>query len=412
MYDLQNIASLIKEYAEGNLSVEKEKELSSWLDADPKNRAFFEDILNKKDWKEDVATFYKANYNSSTADQVAKLTAVVKERIAESGGSFATQKEKTAIRIWYYAAAVVAVLLLFVGINYLNERTPAIEIYDVALYPEVAQVAPGVNSGILQMSDGRVIALKEGSKALRLEDGLSYENGEQLLTAAEWSAFKKRPDASLTLEVPAKSYYEILLADGTRVWVNAGSKLIFPAEFASDGRELELIGEGYFEVAAQELDEQSVPFLVRSGAQLLEVLGTKFNISAYPEAAGIRTTLVEGRVAVSAKDEEAVHLTAGKQSLYNVQGFKVREVDVEQAIAWKNGFFQFDGLKATEAFEQLARWYGITVSYEGKRLNVPFYGIIERDKNLSAVLDILQAAGLRFKMKINGEQKELIVLDK
>lgn len=412
MYDLQNIASLIKEYAEGKLSLEKEQELSSWLDADPKNRVFFEDVLHKQDWKVDVMTFHEANYKTDTADNMSRLTAAVKERIVENGGSFAGQKKRSGgARIWYYAAAVAAVLL-FVGVNYLSQRSPAVEIYDVARYPEVAQVAPGVNSGILKMTDGRVISLKEGSKALQVADGIRYESGEQLLTPAEWSAFKKLPNASLTLEVPAKSYYEILLADGTRVWVNAGSKLMFPAEFAAGSRELELLGEGYFEVAAQKLNEQSVPFLVRSGAQLLEVLGTKFNISAYPEAAGIKTTLVEGRVAVSAKDKDAVHLTAGKQSLYNAQGFRVKEVDVEQAIAWKNGFFQFDGLEATEAFEQLARWYDITVSYEGKHPNVPFYGIIERNKNLSMVLDILQAAGLRFKMKSNGEQKELIVVDK
>ena len=411
MYDLQNIASLIKEYAEGKLSLEKEQKLAAWLDADPKNRVFFEDVLNKKDWKGDVTTFHKANYTAETADNISKLTAAVKERIAESGGSFATQKKKPAIRIWYYAAAVAAVLL-FVGINYLNERTPAVEIYDVALYPEVAQVAPGVNSGILQMSDGRIIPLKEGSKALKVADGIRYENGEMLVTPAEWSALKKQPDASLTLEVPAKSYYEILLADGTRVWVNAGSKLVFPAEFTAGARLVELVGEGYFEVASQNFNGRYVPFMVRADEQLLEVLGTKFNIAAYPGARGIRTTLVEGKVELSAANKASVQLTAGTQSLFNEAGFALKEVDVEQAIAWKNGFFQFDGLEDTEAFEQLKRWYDIAVSYEGRHVSVPFYGIIERDKSLSQVLDILQAAGMHFKMKTNGERKELIVVDR
>ncbi len=411
MYDLQNIARLIKEHAEGKLSSENENELSLWLKADPKNRVFFEEILNKKDWSEDITTFHKANYSASTVDNVVKVTTLVKQRIAESGGSFTTQRKKPFIPVWYYAAAVAAVFLFF-GISHLNERLPTIKTYDVALNPEIAQVAPGVNSGILRITDGRVIPLKEGSKALRIADGITYENGEQLLTAAEWAALKMQPGASLTLEVPAKNYYQILLADGSRVWVNAGSKLIFPAIFASNTREVELVGEGYFEVAEQEVNDHYVPFTVRTGGQMLEVLGTKFNISAYAGTAGIKTTLVEGRVAVSAKDKDAVHLTAGTQSLYNGQGFKVTEVDVEQAIAWKNGFFQFDGLEATEAFQQLARWYDIDVSYARKNINVPFYGIIERNKNLAVVLDILQAAGLRFKIKTDGDRKELIVVDK
>src|SRR5690606_19119262 len=215
-------------------------------------------------------------------------------------------------------------------------------------------------------------------------------------------------NAIVTLEVPLRGQYHVTLSDGTKVWVNAGSKLHYPLHFEGNQRVVELEGEAYFEVSTDE-----IPFLVKSKNQTLKVLGTKFNISAYDERKEIITTLIEGKVALGGEniEEAPLVLTPGQQSIFNGKRFSKRKVDVEQFIAWKNGQFYFDGVSPQEAFSQLAKWYDIDIVYEGTTPKFEFFGIIDRGKNLSGVLDILKKSGLNFKLEAQGTHRKLIIQD-
>lgn len=202
-----------------------------------------------------------------------------------------------------------------------------------------------------------------------------------------------------------------LPSDGTEVWLNASSSLKFPVSFDKDERLVELKGEAYFEVAYKVKAERGkqkgerVPFVVRSGGQIVEVLGTHFNISAYNDEASIKTTLLEGKVRVTAGSKQSPKdsklLKPGQQSeLSSVQReIIVNEVDTEEAIAWKNGMFQFSDSDLRSIMNELERWYDIEVDTKGmpeKRFN----GIIPRNVKLSQVLDMMEkTSGLKFKIE-------------
>src|SRR5690606_615318 len=237
-----------------------------------------------------------------------------------------------------------------------------------------SDIAPGTNRAILKLPNGKTIDLDNDADGIITDNTtISYADGRKI----EIANSSTPQNAIVTLEVPLRGQYHVTLSDGTKVWVNAGSKLHYPLHFEGNQRAVELEGEAYFEVSTDE-----IPFIVKSKNQTLKVLGTKFNISAYDERKEIITTLVEGKVALGGENiqEAPLVLTPGQQSIFNGKRFSKRKVDVEQFIAWKNGQFYFDGVSPEEAFSQLAKWYDIDIVYEGTTPKFEFFGIIDRGK--------------------------------
>jgi ferric-dicitrate binding protein FerR (iron transport regulator) len=193
-----------------------------------------------------------------------------------------------------------------------------------------------------------------------------------------------------------------VLADGTKVWLNAASSLRFPAAFAGKERIVELNGEGYFEVAKN----ASMPFHVRVHDMDVQVLGTHFNINAYTDETAMRTTLLEGSVQVS-QGEQTQLLTPGQQAAASQNGqIQLADgVDVEEVMAWKNGMFQFQGADLETILRQAARWYDIDVEYK-QRISDRFSGQISKNVNLSQLLKILELTG---KVHFEIEGRKIIV---
>lgn len=258
-------------------------------------------------------------------------------------------------------------------------------------------MADGSRISLTDAVEGEV-AKQAGMRITKSKDGqLVY----QVVEGA--AANSHATDIFNTIETPRGGQYQIKLPDGTRVWLNASSSLRYPAVFARDNREVELKGEGYFEVSK----DKRRPFKVKSGIQEVKVLGTHFNVSAYSDEAMIRTTLLEGVVQVGllkgGAAEKNVLLKPGQQSLMSLKELKVSNADTEESVAWKNGYFKFNDESIESILKKISRWYDVDVSYEGKMTDKIFNGKVSRYGNVSDVLQILQLTGA-IKFKIEGRR--------
>ncbi|URM36746.1 FecR family protein [Flavobacterium anhuiense] len=320
------------------------------------------------------------------------------------------QKTKV-INIWpRVAAAASIIVLLGAGIFYFAKSETAAKQENIQIVEKAKEIAPGGNRGILTLSNGKQIILSDISS----KDIIAKEDQDEVTIKMDANGvitYVINPDADTskengnlfnTLSTPTGGQYNIVLADGTKVFLNAVSSIKYPTQFTEDQRVVELEGEAYFEVAK----DKSKPFIVKSDNQTIEVLGTHFNVHAYDNESVVKTTLLEGSVAVAAKNQKAI-LKPGQQSNISNGSSKiaVKEVDTEAAIAWKNGRFKFDNADLKSVMKQLERWYGIKVEYRGDVSDVRFNGGTFRNKNLSEVLKVLELSNIKFKV----EGKTIIV---
>lgn len=287
---------------------------------------------------------------------------------------------------WWAAAA--AVLLLAGGAGYLL-RKPA-----PAPAPVVAEVVlPGGNKAVLTLADGSAVTLDSAGNRVITQAGTAIrQQGGQL-------EYKDQENAGVgfnTLRTPRGGQFKITLGDGTKVWLNAASSLRYPTAFTTGSRMVEVTGEAYFEVAK----DPEKPFLVKlSEENTITVLGTRFNVNAYTDETSINTTLLEGSVRVSVKNNTRI-LQPGQQARVTAAGdISVVPADTEQAIAWKNEIFNFRDADIQAVMRQLSRWYDVEVVYKGKAPVSRFQGEIQRNLPLHDVLEGLETTGIRFTLE-------------
>ncbi|GGG74504.1 iron dicitrate transporter FecR [Parapedobacter pyrenivorans] len=268
-----------------------------------------------------------------------------------------------------------AVILVFVAIVWYF--TGKSEPHDLIATITPERVLPGTNRATLELDGGRTIDLNAAQNGIVVGDEITYLDGSSVLD---------EPVSQLALSTPRGGQYQITLSDGTLVWLNAASKLEYPSRFSRKERIVKLEGEAYFAVAK----DNKRPFRVLSERQEIEVLGTEFNISAYPDENEIRTTLVEGSVALTAYNQQPTPLKPNQQAtLYNGT-VAISDVDVSAAIAWKDGLFNFHGLSIDESLKQVERWYDVDVIYQGKKPAGYLGGKMSRGVKLSTFLNFLE----------------------
>ncbi len=372
------ILALLKKYQEGTLSNEDKDKVDAWY----LHKASNSNLQLNEYELEDSYEYLKA-----------KLP---------------LKQETKVIRIWPRVAVAASIaVLLGTGIFYFTKTKE--QIPQVAEKPQ--EIAPGGNRGILTLSNGKQIVLAD----ISAKDTIAKEGEEDEVTIKMGAngvityiinpnTVASKADANLfnTLSTPTGGQYNIVLADGTKVYLNAVSSIKYPTQFNGDKRIVELDGEAYFEVAKN----KNKPFIVKSGDQDIEVLGTHFNVHAYDNESVVKTTLLEGSVAVNYKNQKAI-LKPGQQSNVSDKFNKItiKQVDTEAAIAWKNGRFKFDNADLKTVMRQLERWYGINVEYRGDVPDVRFNGGTFMNKNLSEVLKVLELSNIKFKV----EGKTIIV---
>jgi ferric-dicitrate binding protein FerR (iron transport regulator) len=297
-----------------------------------------------------------------------------------------------------YAAAVLLLLpLSYYLFTRLNHKEVALTSDTVAMK---AAIMPGRDKAVLTLADGTTIMLDSAANGQLTRQGntqvIKRANGQltyQVTGSNNSPAGLNTPVGYNTMTTPRGGQYQLQLPDGTKVWLNAASSITYPTLFAGGERRIEVRGEAYFEV----VKDPKMPFRVslpdqasKQGAREIEVLGTHFNVNGYPDEPALTITLLEGAVKI-----DASVLKPGEA----YSNGKVKKVNTEEAVAWKNGYFQFDQADIRAVLRQIARWYDVEVRYEGKIPERKFGGEIQRDSNLSDVLKGLELSQVHFRLE-------------
>lgn len=267
-------------------------------------------------------------------------------------------------------------------------------------------ILPGRNQATLTLANGQKIVLTRGLSGQLAQQGsttigVSSQNAITYTTSGE-DTHSAVTYNTLSTAVGEQSPYPLVLPDGTRVWLDAMSSITFPVSFKGKDRTVKVSGEAYFEV----VHNDAQPFKVILKNQIVEDIGTHFNISAYDDGSETTTTLLEGAVKVSLSgtvphgSRQELLLKPGQQSVLKGNSLSAVDVDPQEAIAWKNGYFRFNNENIRSVMLQLSRWYDIEVQYLGPVPDEKFYATSSREKNISEVLTMLQKTkGVRFKIE-------------
>lgn len=395
---IERIAGLIIKYHRDKIRSREYRELMEWCDLSEKNRLLFERLSDPNYLRDklkelpDMQSLKDAGWEKvitaiSAEDEDPYTTAVI-PMIRRSSWS----------RYMVVAASLTGVLTVgaWLYIKYSSDaktNTPS------SLASNFKNdVKPGGDKAVLTLSDGSTVVLDStaasgtiaqqgNTKIVKVDNGrLAYSTANQKSEVITYN----------TLTTPAAGQFQVALPDGSKVWLNNASSLRYPVAFTGKTREVELKGEAYFEIARN----AAQPFKVRVGAMLVDVLGTSFNITAYDDESHVRTTLLTGGVRVS-EGAASTLLKPGEQVQVNPAGeFSApQEVDADGVIAWKNGLFHFERADIHTVMRMLARWYDVDIQYEGPATSHLFGGDLQRNLNLSQVLEILARNQVHFSLE-------------
>lgn len=373
------IKDLIEKYQNGRIDTKELHLLNEWYNS-------FSDAEDQ--------LFTDSNEEKATAKRIAARisdTLLEYQRIPRIK-SFVTRKR-------FYVAAAAAFTILSFSLFYLFFSSSASR-DQVAVQREhntesaADEIIPGGNKALLTLSDGSAIILdsasngtlgKQGNiKILKLNNGLLSYTGQEKNGSANTAIFN-------TISTPRGGQYQVTLSDGTKVWLNAASSIRFPVSFTGAERRVSVKGEAYFEVA----HDQSRPFKVELNTSEIEVLGTHFNVNAYDDEASVKTTLLEGKVKLTAKDNASPFiLLPGQQSAIDNDGNITlqKDADTEEAVAWIHGNFQFKSAELHTILRQISRWYDVDIEYKGN-LNPYFTGQLPRSESVYTVFKHLSMTG-------------------
>lgn len=292
----------------------------------------------------------------------------------------------------YWTRYAAAILLLMLAGIYFWAKPKLRSTSQQPTQTTVQDVRPGSNKATLTLADGTTVTLNSDTNRL-ISEGIRQQ-GSQLQYAGKGSELSYN-----ILTTPRGGQFSLVLPDGTKVWLNAASSLRYPVNFSGNERVVTVTGEAYFEVA----QDAAKPFMVKApGDVTVKVLGTAFNINAYTDEQSINTTLIEGAVLVN-----NTALQPGQQAQVSQRNIDImKTVNLAKVTAWKNGLFNFEDAELREVMRQLSRWYDVEIVYGKDVPETRFGGKIGRNLNLSQVLEVLEGAGVQFRME--GSNKLII----
>lgn len=306
------------------------------------------------------------------------------------------KRQRSSIGWLSYAAVVLILMTLTASLYFINnEKRDAI--YGTKKVQNGNDVQPGSNKAVLTLADGSKVTLDSmGNQVIKQKGAAIHQHNGQLQYITQRIAAETGYNI---LTTPRGGQFRVTLPDGTEVWLNSASSLRYPTRFTEKDRVVQLQGEGYFEVA----ENVNMPFkvIVRPGGaqssdngMVVEVLGTHFNIMAYPDEKMINTTLLEGAVKVTSGSKTGL-LHPGQQAvLQSIENtISIRKADVNREIAWKSGLFVFHNADLGVIMREIARWYDVEIIDQTKHNDELYGGCISRKQKLSDVLKLLETGG-------------------
>lgn len=356
---------LIIKKINNTLTREEEQLFQEWYRESESHRAYFHKVRENYDKHPDTIDL------KNSWDQLSKRN---RPKIRTSG-------------IWKYTAVAAVVLLIISLALFIGE--PSNTVIDAPQVTESGPILIGSDKATLTLDNGEQIVLEEGTSYQ--DPQIKSKDGQIIYTGT--TVPENSPIIYNTLTIPRGGEFFISLADGTKVWLNSDSQLKYPVSFAANApRKVSLLyGEAYFEVSPSSAHEGS-HFMVTTGNQEVDVLGTEFNIRAYREDTQIATTLVEGKVLIG-NGFSSNSLLPGQQAVLeaDTDQFLIRTVDVNNEISWKNGFFSFKEKPLKEILQVLSRWYDVEFVIENqKAADIPFNGVFNKKQHIENILSIIE----------------------
>ena len=358
-------------------------------------------LLDATDPDQELPALLKAEWDDLQARQVytdTRKDEMVDRILRHSPAQRPVRQLKT--RMWWAAAALVCIVA---GAALWLNRQP-LKKQPAAIANTVKDVAPGRQGAVLVLANGKSIVLDStGNGVIASQNGTQviYNNGSLVYDAGASGGVSYN-----TITTPYGRKFRLVLPDNTTVWLNAGSSLRYPTAFTGTERLVEVTGEAYFEIAKN----PSMPFYVKVNDQTqVKVLGTSFNVNAYSDEASINVTLLQGAVMVETAGGSKLQVRPGQQARVQQDASVtvLNNVNTDQVIAWKEGYFNFEGASLQQVMRQLARWYDIEVVYEGKIPDITFEGELPSTLHLSQMLKILSRVEVKYRIE---EEKRLIIL--
>jgi transmembrane sensor len=388
----KDLKQLLEDYRNGNMN-----------EAD---RAAFEQLLHSQELEAQLQQLLDESLQQTEPVTAHATQEFVYEQIKERY----LRRESTGTvgipflkRPWLRYAALVLITLGIVTYLFTRKEKPKPQVAET-IPAHQSDIAPGRDGAILTLADGRQVVLDSLANGV-----IANQNGAQVVLqngSLKYHAQQQAGNIAYnTMRTPRGRQFQLILPDGTKVWLNAASAITYPTAFNGVTRNVTIEGEAYFEVAK----DASKPFIVKiDETNKVQVLGTHFNINAYTDEASIRTTLLEGRVKVFNKD--SVILKAAQQAVATTNApLKVySNVDIDRVMAWRRGLFNFDGADIKAVMREIGRWYDLDIVYEAEPEQEEMAGEIQRSLTLSQVMNVLQKIDVHY--RIQG--RTLIVMAK
>lgn len=394
MHKIDHIVNLLKDYLTGDLDVQQANEVERLLTEHPSLRKIVRELDHENNLRKALHG-YTELYTDTFREREERVLKEVLSRIKDEPSVSQPSFIRRRLTI-YVSVAAVTIAVLFAAIIWQKKIT-------VPPSPSAEEIintfTPGGNKAALILSSGQQINLSDTYSGIVIDRQIGYDDGTSVFEEGSIAE-----DEVLTLSTPRGGQYQVTLSDGTKVWLNAESKLRYPYRFSREIRSVELEGEAYFEVAHQ----KDAPFIVKTAKEKIEVLGTHFNVNSYQTDINSTVALLEGKVKVSSDEDHHIVLKPGQQSVVRRGKMEIRSVNVDECVAWKNGEFMFNNETLENVMKKVARWYDLDIELSSNLKNVEIWGSVSRYDNFNTVLKLIKMTDDRIRFEVTGRRVRFV----
>lgn len=397
-FDSTQVIAWLDKYKRGTLSVEEDRLLKDWVAQSPENKSFFDEVDQDEQYFNHLQNDTLSRFR--VFEEVRRRTGdlgqtPIEYSIPTVQAPSTPTKTFSLPRVARWVAAASILVILIGGYSYFYSPFRRSLKDDIGRrVPAKGDILPGGNKAILRLANGTKITLDSARDGVLATIGNiqihKLQNGQVAYQPVDGKGAKTIGKASVPLaydclSTPRGGQYQLTLPDGSKVWLNSESTLSYPVAFVGSQRKVRLSGEGYFEVVT----DAAHPFHVETAKGDIEVLGTSFNVSSYPDEKAEMTTLLTGKIKVNTT-AKTVLLRPGEQVFQTASSMAIRHPNLQTVTAWRRGFFNFSEADVQTVMLQLSRWYDVDFRFEGAPTTEKIDGLISRDLRLSEALTVLR----------------------